>query len=275
VKLRLNFLLGFRDTLEKLERLADIPKTIDEAYERLLMRMGDADRKLAFKIFSWILYARRSLSVGELREALSIRRGQTELNVNAMLTVADIVASCQGMVIVDDSRFIETVRFTHQTVQKFLTRTSHFDNLLPAAEIASTCVTYLSLPDLDVYCGYSGVEVDRAQFNERWWQLSSTHQFIWYAAEYWADHCKDISEMDPGILRMSVFSLLASESKRASILAWRRRFDLQPALFWFKGRCTFTPLHLLAMLGLAKICSTVLVAKLDRQTVYVRLLFLV
>src|SRR5208282_6499927 len=103
-----------------------------------------------------------------------------------------------------------------------------------------------SFPDLDVRNGsYTGWE--DIEFETRWSQSYREHHFIDYAARYWGEHCQGTPEMSESV-RTPILSLLASESKRASILKWRygpkflfSALDHNPrtVTFWSDGYCTF------------------------------------
>ena len=120
LKLRLEYILGFRDPRDKWAQLDALPKSLEEAYEKMLIRIHERngnDSSLAFKIFSWVFYARRPLLMGEIREALSVRSNDREVKEDNLIDSKDIIECCHGMVVWEESS--DTVRFTHQTVQRF------------------------------------------------------------------------------------------------------------------------------------------------------------
>lgn len=57
---------------------------------------------LAFSIFSWLVKARRTLTVEELREAVAIEQDQYELDELDLINRATLIDVCAGLVIIDD-----------------------------------------------------------------------------------------------------------------------------------------------------------------------------
>lgn len=85
-------------------KLNALPKTLDESYDAAMQRIRDQDdeyRSIAWKALSWIVYAYRSLSVGELQHALMIEAGDKELDEEAVMDGQAITACCAGLVVID------------------------------------------------------------------------------------------------------------------------------------------------------------------------------
>ena len=106
--------------------LASMPQRIDELYrltlERIQKQAGD-DGTLAMRILSWIIHARRPLSVNELRHCLAVEYDEDEdydLNLNELdtddlLQPESLVDVCAGLVIIDStSQIIWLVIIQHK-----------------------------------------------------------------------------------------------------------------------------------------------------------------
>lgn len=72
------------------EKLASLPKTLDETYERILLAIDESDRARAQKALVWLAFAERPLTLRELEEACITR---TEFVPDTDLEEADPVGS--------------------------------------------------------------------------------------------------------------------------------------------------------------------------------------
>jgi GPI inositol-deacylase, winged helix domain len=146
VKYQLDFVSSFPEPQDSLEALEILPPNLDSAYRELLDRMERVKSKTTvIKVLSWVLLARRPLSIMELREAISIRPfRQTTFQPKFMIPGDTLVKLCQGLVIIDNE---DLVRFSHYSVQEFL-ETSYKGNLLTDVDLAKICLTYLTFEDL-------------------------------------------------------------------------------------------------------------------------------
>ena len=158
--------------------IEDMPRGLDEAYDRDLQTICDLDsevRERALSILRWVLYAARPLTVRELAEALLISADDDE-SLDQWLPQDDlpetwdedytdeqIMGVCGSLVDIRDGKAgcsIEnrTVHFVHSSVKEYLLKT--VDTELPvfvrdyvtdkfwAQElITKTCLRYLCLKD--------------------------------------------------------------------------------------------------------------------------------
>src|ERR1700722_14607775 len=128
-----------------LQRLASGSEAYNDAYkeamERIEGQIADS-QELAKQVLSWIACAQRPLTTSELRHALAVEIGESELDEDNLPEVEDMVSVCAGLVIVDEESDI--IRLVHYTTQEYFERTwrSWFPNA--QRDIATICVTYLS-----------------------------------------------------------------------------------------------------------------------------------
>jgi hypothetical protein len=116
--------------------------------------------ELAKQVLSWITCAKRPLTTLELRHALAVEEGASELDEENLPEVNDIVSVCAGLVAIDKESDI--IRLVHYTAQEYLERAQ--TSLFPYAEadITRICVTYLSF---DVFT--AGFSLTADIFNAR------------------------------------------------------------------------------------------------------------
>ncbi|CAN9384185.1 unnamed protein product [Alternaria alternata] len=148
-KLHLDSLLGKRSpkavriALDKLPTGTDAyDSAYDSAMERIEGQMAE-QTELAKQALAFLTCAREPLSTLELQEAMGVEVGELELDPDNYPEIEDIVASCLGLVTVDDDSDI--IRLVHYTTQEYLERT--LDRWFPEAEamIVDVCLSYLSL----------------------------------------------------------------------------------------------------------------------------------
>ena len=178
-KLHLDSLLGKRSpkavriALDKLPTGTDAyDSAYDSAMERIEGQMAE-QTELAKQALAFLTCARRPLSTLELQEAMGVEVGELELDPDNYPEIEDIVASCLGLVTVDDDSDI--IRLVHYTTQEYLERTLH--RWFPEAEamIVDICLSYLSLN----YYTYPE-KLDPAE-DSAWYA---------YAAKNWGHHAR-------------------------------------------------------------------------------------
>ncbi|CAN9399551.1 unnamed protein product [Alternaria alternata] len=205
-KLHLDSLLGKRSpkavriALDKLPTGTDAyDSAYDSAMERIEGQMAE-QTELAKQALAFLTCAREPLSTMELQEAMCVEIDEPEMDPDNYPDVKDIIASCLGLVTVDDDRSI--IRLVHYTTQEYLERT--LDRWFPAAEamIADVCLSYLCLNR------YS----DPAY-------LDPTKDGTWYdyAARNWLHHARRA----PSSLKRVVDFLTQETPLIRSYISWR------------------------------------------------------
>jgi hypothetical protein len=86
------------DALVSLSR--NLPEAFEETIARI-QRLPESRRRLGINTLMWICHAKRTLTVFELSEALSVRHGQTSLSQKHCPSPSMIIECCQGLVILD------------------------------------------------------------------------------------------------------------------------------------------------------------------------------
>jgi hypothetical protein len=258
--LRTVYVLKARSPQERKNRLRSLPKGLNDAYERLLKRMEENEEEneeIGFKVFSWLVYGQRLLSMRELQEALYVQLDDTpELIEKMLIKPKDILEACRGLVIWEKSN--DTVRFTHQTAEIYL-KEKHLPQLqTQQVGLALSCLHYLAFNVFDHLCGTSVYAMKKLHANR--------YKFMLYAAQFWGIHTRGESEKYPEVQQI-VLSLLASENKRNSMLAMGGYASSGGHYITMYNKRQ-TLLHVVAGMGLTTICSRVLEVKLN-DTVYV------
>src|SRR5216684_352227 len=171
--------------------LAELPKTLDETYERTLRGIQEADWAFAHRVFQFVAVASRPLHIKELAElfAFDFNAGSTpkfdedcrlEDPADALLSACTTLLS-----IVDGGSGVgNVIQFSHFSVKEFLTSTRlaemtdtisrrYHISMTPAHTLAAqSCLGILLHLDKDIITSDSLKDFPLAE----------------YAAEYWVDH---------------------------------------------------------------------------------------
>ncbi|KAJ6563613.1 ankyrin repeat-containing domain protein [Mycena vulgaris] len=208
----------------------DLNSTYDEVMERI-NRQSEDDSRIARLALSWISNAKRVLHIFELREALAVEQGTTELDSDNFLDIDTILSVCAGLVITTGNEEEDAVRLVHYTMHDYLDRERARQFPDASTHITMTCITYLCF---DVF----PQEVDDPG------HLLHQNTLLDYAMEYCLTHARGQPESD---LRQLILSFLANCS------VWRQLWN------WGHGKqqeipTSAAPLWIAAVFRLEEIC---------------------
>ncbi|KAJ5781428.1 uncharacterized protein N7518_009911 [Penicillium psychrosexuale] len=78
---------------------------LSHAYDQVMERIDQQRpglKQLAVKVLSWIIYAKRPLSIQELQYALAIKEGKFQLDKGDLPHIEDMVSVCCGLITIDE-----------------------------------------------------------------------------------------------------------------------------------------------------------------------------
>jgi hypothetical protein len=88
----------------------DMTSIYDETMKRIEGQV-EGDRTLAEQVLSWTIHARRQLSLEELRHALAVSPGMTEMDTDGLVDETILTSVCAGLVVIDkQSNLVRLVR---------------------------------------------------------------------------------------------------------------------------------------------------------------------
>ncbi|KAL3480824.1 ankyrin repeat-containing domain protein [Aspergillus californicus] len=180
------------------QRLNCLPRTLDQMYSQMLLRIPEELEPLAFKILQWLTYSARQLNVTEVAEALCVDcEDIPRFDPDRRLPdPQDVLEACPGLIVTvdidadteaaggtnDTTTQATHIRLAHYSVKEFLVSARVHEHAprfrlddAPAshASMAETCLAYLlSFERRDSI--YPGV-------------MSEFH-LIAYASQYWFWH---------------------------------------------------------------------------------------
>lgn len=216
----------------------DLPKSLPDAYGKIMSQMTEGQKKRVFEILSWIFHARRRLKIDELCEALSVENGCEDLDELLMPPTDSIIKQCESLVELD--KVSQELRFTHQTVNEYL-KDYCASQMLSPVDMAKTCLIYLGFSEFDEPCG------DQESFNKR----IENYKFSGYAATFWGLHTKGAGESCMEV-RKRFYTAFKSADREYSLR------QIEEGTWYLQRKLGKSFFHVIAMHGLATICRMLL-----------------
>src|SRR6266852_5541440 len=112
-----------------LHMLKELPKTLDETYERILRDIHEANRDHAHRLLQCLTVAARPLRVAELAEVLAVDFGTASRGEISKLNTdwrwedqqEAVLSTCSSLISIVDEEGSQIVQFSHFSVKEFLT----------------------------------------------------------------------------------------------------------------------------------------------------------
>lgn len=135
----------FRQELQRLKTSFNEASPLNPIYDRAMDIIKNQPKTrvdLAFKVLSWLVMAKRVLSLRQILMAVSIEEGTTNLDDQEDLPeISTLLEVCASLVTIDKKS--KTIRLAHYTIQEYLELSSAFSQ--NAKTIASiSCTTFFS-----------------------------------------------------------------------------------------------------------------------------------
>ena len=117
----------------------DLNSAYTQTLQRIREQKGDRSR-LGIEVLMWVSHAERPLGIDELRHALAVEMGSTDLDPDNIPPQDIVLDSYLGLAVVDAET--STVRLIHYTLQEYLSS----PGILPDAHktLGQTCLRYLN-----------------------------------------------------------------------------------------------------------------------------------
>jgi hypothetical protein len=113
VDLHLNKLFDQTTKDDLLKALETLPQTVDALYEQTFHRVDllpSPARKVVYRALSWTMHAWRPMTMFELRCAIALSEGETNLSKLTLCDEDTIISSCAGLIRVNTSGEVGFVR---------------------------------------------------------------------------------------------------------------------------------------------------------------------
>ncbi|KAH0542444.1 hypothetical protein FGG08_003199 [Glutinoglossum americanum] len=130
-----------KDETEVRNKLQNLPRNLNEVYDRILSQIDLEHEEKAKFVLRWVVVARRPLSVDELKMAYALGPGKwngNEIPDEESLNLhGDILKFCKPLVYVDDSG---TINLVHQSAKDYLLGNYLLSNYVPSNSRPSSLI---------------------------------------------------------------------------------------------------------------------------------------
>ncbi|KAJ7328867.1 hypothetical protein DFH08DRAFT_940510 [Mycena albidolilacea] len=141
--------LSSKNTIKTVrEALKALPKNLNDSYNEAMNRIesqNEEDRNIAHSALTWVVNAKRPLTVAELQVALAIEPDDRHLDDDNLLDIEIILSVCAGLVILDEQSNV--VRLVHYTTQEYFESIQVHQFPDAQTDIMRTLLTFLALDD--------------------------------------------------------------------------------------------------------------------------------
>ncbi|TGO71066.1 hypothetical protein BELL_0624g00010 [Botrytis elliptica] len=136
--------------------LQNLPRNLEETYDRLLGRIIEIERREFVKrMFDWIICSCRPLHMDELREAIAFTVGDKSWDSTKIPNdLRRLIRACGNLIMIDEETL--EVHLAHYTVEQYILHSQnselayfHTTREESNRALGVTCVTYLSFTDLE------------------------------------------------------------------------------------------------------------------------------
>ena len=256
MEFQLKFVLKETSRRARKEILNFLPSTRDDAFESIIQHITETSTngiKIVLPVLSWILHAKRVLTMGEIREAILFSEGTHPDDIGDNdYTAPEIIKTCESLIIHEISS--GKVRFCHATVGEWLPNSTVWNRLPRPVDITKTCIKYFGSGVFDEPCTS---EHSLRQRRERY-VLSS------YASQHWGDHARDVErEIEDDVLK-----IFRSYKTREAMYQVRDFLAIHWMVISFEERGV-SLLHILCENGLTVLCETFRARGFDIDDLYV------
>ncbi|EHK16458.1 uncharacterized protein TRIVIDRAFT_227323 [Trichoderma virens Gv29-8] len=227
--------------------LHSLPEGLEAVYKRAMIRiesLGKSTQELAKTILSWIVHAKRTLSISELQHAVAVKPGESELNSKFIPSIETIGTICAGLITIDIPG--NTVRLVHYTTQEYFERTHEMWFPNSKSNIKTICITYLSFSAFE--SGYCSTD---AEFQER----LRSNPFYNYAACNWGHFARETSICGQETIKFLKCDAKVEASSQALMKTRLVPGDSKGSYYFPKG---MRGLHLTAYFGIEEAAKALL-----------------
>ena len=240
------------------DTLEELPDSLDETYERIMMGIKKANRRQAYRLLQCLAVAIRPLSVAELAELLAFefdaaKGGIQKLNADWRWEDHEqaTLSACSSLITIVLTDGSPLVQFSHFSVKEFLlsdrlaTSTKYISQYHIVLEDANTVIARACLGTL---------LQDHVDHND-----ANCVPLARYAAEYWVNHAR-VENVAPCIRKGMQYIF---DPDKPYFLAWVRLHDIDyeftPDDLQDKRQLQAAPLYYAAFCGFSEIATTLAV----------------
>jgi len=248
------------------ERLQEIPAELDSLYQEILKSIDNEDRSQSLQLMQWICFARRPLSLEELRFAMVVDADTpysslSECQDSADYTETDeemerrVKSQSGGLAEVKEHQSQRVAQFIHQSVNDYLIRSGlqKLDSFSASSvtgrahfRLSRSCIRYMTMKE--VLCWSSEADQD----------LEREFPLLRYAITNWVSHA-EIVEMER-ISQRDLLDLFQWPSNQI-LQSWTHIYEIMDS--YSCPATNTTLLHIASRYGLLSVIIAVVDSEAD------------
>ena len=224
---------------------------VNNYYDKNLQRLEQLQEKaksLTKRAIAYVHFARRPLNVDEFCHALSIRDGDTKVNLLGIPVISVLKNHSAGLLLFGENG---TLGLVHLTLHEYFNEHPEKLGLEPEADLASACLVYLSFDTFS-----AGPCNDNNDLKVR----LREYPFLEYAAHNLGYHLKKVSRFQNQERFQSIFDFLKDSNRVSSLLQVLYLPKYWTTKSYNRFPKYYSPLHIVAYFGihelLPQICDS-------------------
>lgn len=250
--------------------LNELPQTLNETYERILLRIPKSSIPIVQRTLYWTAYASPKLNIPELLEAVSIEEDADSVDLEARLDEEEILRCCSSLIRKIDNAF----QLAHFTVLEYLESIPSDQHLLCAFQLSQNVEFILGRTCLRYLCFHNFSENPPSTIEE-FYQRLTRHPFYTHAAYSWDEYMTShLEKTDMLALAQRLFDPIKTNNFRLLIISYlmdrlyrSRRLEIpqeiRDTIFKISSGEEFRPLHAAALMNIPEICRWLIAGEVD------------
>ncbi|KDR66095.1 hypothetical protein GALMADRAFT_32850, partial [Galerina marginata CBS 339.88] len=237
---------------EIMEQMKNLPKGLDEIYERILKAIDGKYRADTMTFLEWLSFSKRPMKVAEVAEAITVdfsSKGDPIFNAKRRYSnPRDMLVRCSSLPLLTVKT--GTVKLSHFSVKEYLLserveKNFHLSEKAAHSKISGISVAYLL--QFDSFVPLRETTLDRSLLAR-------------YAARYWIDHAKS-GGMEPGLLKLVLQLFTTKTASFRNLIriwdidgpTWRQKQNLR-----MDAAHVYSPLYYAALAGMEQVAHSLL-----------------
>ncbi|ETW83638.1 hypothetical protein HETIRDRAFT_471894 [Heterobasidion irregulare TC 32-1] len=198
-------------------QLGNLPRNLDDTYNRILSKLDEAPLRTAWKLLQWLAFSARLLRLKELAEVVGVdleTKPYPKFRADSRYSdPQSVLIICANLISVSVEG---NVQLAHFSVKEFLLSISHrfgftINSQSSHSLIAQTCLAYL-------------LQFDTPEILKE--DTLDNFPLAQYAAEHWISHAKfGTSDSNSDPLQALIYAFFTADND-APFISWVRLYDL-------------------------------------------------
>jgi hypothetical protein len=209
------------------QKLKELPETLDETYNRILLDIPENCHHEAHAVLQWLTYSRRPMNIAEVAEAIAVDRNNQIFDIeNRMFDIFSVLDICSSLVTLSEGK---TTLEEDQTEETRKLQVAHYSvkEYIISSRIQTSHAKKFAIKETEAHeymgeaCLIYLLHFNRSDsiYADAWVE----YPFLQYAAESWYGHHQAILDASSKILDLS--TALFDAKRGSQFINWLRLHD--------------------------------------------------